>query len=157
MVEHTLGNIPIRIKRHDVNYDQLTNELLYGTDWTEPWLASLIAFHVLTFIAIIATRRSWRLQTFLLISLGGLVLAAQRINELAASTWQSFSLENHFDEHGFFISMVFSLPTLLNLCIVAVFALRDAGSLMVKAKRLQLREQIAKRGNAASAETRKDK
>lgn len=42
------------------------------------------------------------------------------INELAARNWQLFSRQQYFDSDGFFISVVFSMPILLNCMLILV-------------------------------------
>lgn len=49
-----------------------------------------------------------------------MVYFSESINELAASNWSSFSRQQYFDSQGFFISVVFSVPILLNCMVLVV-------------------------------------
>lgn len=51
-----------------------------------------------------------------------LVYFSESINELAAFHWSSFSRQQYFDSQGLFISVVFSVPILLNCMVLVVSA-----------------------------------
>lgn len=49
-----------------------------------------------------------------------LVYFSESINELASENWRVFSRQQYFDSNGLFISVVFSIPILLNCMLMVV-------------------------------------
>lgn len=49
-----------------------------------------------------------------------LVYFSESINEIASSNWHVFSRQQYFDSKGLFISVVFSMPILLNCMLMVV-------------------------------------
>merc|ERR1712108_54399 len=84
-----------------------------SVDWTEPWLVALGVFHSIWLILAITTKKYVNVQMLIGISLVFLVFAASSLNQLAIENWQLFASRNYFDEEGFFISAVYSLPLAL--------------------------------------------
>lgn len=58
-----------------------------------------------------------------------MVYFSESLNELAARHWSSFSRQQYFDSQGLFISVVFSVPLLLNCMILVVRVSRPSPSL----------------------------
>lgn len=54
-------------------------------EWSEPWIVGVLCFHVSTFLLILLTRRWVYAQAALLLALGAVCFAAERINEWAAA------------------------------------------------------------------------
>lgn len=92
-----------------------------------------------------------------------LVYFSESINEIASSNWHVFSRQQYFDSKGLFISIVFSMPILLN-CMLMVVGMSSLSSccdyvwsvfqgswlyqstqLMKNLKRAQLRAEIKRR------------
>jgi len=111
-------------------------------DWTDPWLMVLLLCHTLVTLTTILTRNHGTVQSLLFFALLLLVYFSEQINELAAVHWKSFSRQQYFDSKGMFMSFVFSVPLLLNCLIMVCNWVYVSGTLMVKLKRAQLREQI---------------
>lgn len=49
-----------------------------------------------------------------------MVYFSESINEYAAVNWRIFSKQQYFDDKGLFISLVFSVPILLNCMLMVV-------------------------------------
>ncbi|KAK4473447.1 hypothetical protein MN116_002816, partial [Schistosoma mekongi] len=132
IVNCTSGGIGISVQKKNTKcftYIPWRNEL---------WLVSLIGFHILTFVGIIAFRKR---TNFLLCSLFiflGTVWCSQWINELAASNWNMFATEQYFDSFGYFISCIWSIPVILNSLTIIVLLFLQINSLIVRSKRLQV-------------------
>lgn len=58
-----------------------------------------------------------------------LVYFSETINEYAAFNWKMFSRQQYFDSKGLFISVVFSVPILLNCMLMVVYILQFIYSL----------------------------
>ncbi|GAB6019193.1 hypothetical protein CHUAL_000812 [Chamberlinius hualienensis] len=123
-----------------VEFNQLSGltDYLMSVDWTDPWLSILLAFHGFTFITTFLTRNYGNIQAVLFLTLLFLVYVSERLNELGAKYWRSFSRQQYFDSHGMFISLVFSLPLLFNCLAMVCYWLWTSGTLLVQLKRAQI-------------------
>lgn len=77
----------------------------------------------------------------------GLVYSAEYLNELAAMNWRSFSDFQYFDSKGMFISLVFSIPLLLNAVIIVMVWVYRTFSTMTELKTLQLKRKARREKN----------
>uniref|UniRef100_A0A8C4QWX6 Transmembrane protein 18 n=1 Tax=Eptatretus burgeri TaxID=7764 RepID=A0A8C4QWX6_EPTBU len=116
-------------------------DLLMSVDWTEGWLLTLLGFHSLCLILTFASRQHRNVQTIYFLCLLALAYSASYINEIAAIKWRSFSKHQYFDAHGVFISLVFSVPLLINAVIILVMWLISMTNQMVEVTRLRIQRQ----------------
>lgn len=124
--------------------------ILVHVDWTEPWLMGLITFHVAILSLTLLTRDRGNVQAGLFVTALLLVYFSEALNELAAQHWRSFSSHQYFDSQGMFISLVFSAPLLLNCIIMVGQWMWTSGTLMIRLKQAQLRQEIRRQRSANS-------
>ncbi|XP_071450548.1 transmembrane protein 18 isoform X2 [Hetaerina americana] len=102
----------------------------------------LIGFHIVITLMTLMTRDYGNFQVVLFFILLLLVYFSESINEIAARNWSLFSRQQYFDSKGMFISLVFSVPILLNCMIMVANWLWQSSQLMMRVKQVQLRHQI---------------
>ncbi|KAF1376632.1 hypothetical protein PFLUV_G00213490 [Perca fluviatilis] len=114
---------------------------LLSVQWSEPWLIGLLVFHVVCLFLTVVTCRYYRAQICHFLLMVGLVYSAEYLNELAAMNWRSFSNFQYFDSTGMFISLVYSIPLLLNTIIIVMVWVHRTFSTMTELKTLQLKRK----------------
>uniref|UniRef100_A0A182QW26 Transmembrane protein 18 n=1 Tax=Anopheles farauti TaxID=69004 RepID=A0A182QW26_9DIPT len=129
---------------------------LASIDWYDPWLIGLIAFHVCITSTALLTRNYGNFQVFLFFVLLLLVYFSESINEYAAINWRIFSKQQYFDDKGLFISVVFSVPILLNCMLMVGSWLYQSTQLMTKLKTAQLKQQIRQSNSRQRLKDEKD-
>ncbi|XP_015127419.1 transmembrane protein 18 isoform X2 [Diachasma alloeum] len=128
---------------------------LQSIEWRDPWLALLLVFHVAVTMTALMTRNHANFQILLFLVLLLLVYFSESINEVAASNWRVFSRQQYFDSKGLFISIVFSVPILMNCMIMVASWLYQSSQLMTSLKRAQLRQQAKNRQGESDTTTPK--
>ncbi|KPJ11898.1 Transmembrane protein 18 [Papilio machaon] len=111
-------------------------------EWRDPWLIALLSFHILVTFTCFSTRNYGNFQVILFITLLLLVYFSENINEVAARNWTLFSRQQYFDSKGLFISVVFSIPILLNCMIMVGSWLYQSTQIMTNLKKAQLRQRL---------------
>nr|CAG8480807.1 3848_t:CDS:2 [Entrophospora candida] len=91
-----------------------------AVDWKQPLLIGIFTFHILTLYLLIIFRNNANSLSILTFGLLFLTGFASKFNDIANKYWESFSTDNYFDKSGFFITMVFSFPALINATIGVV-------------------------------------
>ncbi|XP_003971730.1 transmembrane protein 18 [Takifugu rubripes] len=114
---------------------------LMSVQWSEPWLIGLMIFHIVCLCLTVLTCRYYRAQICHFLLLLGLVYSAEYLNELAAMNWRAFSNFQYFDSKGMFISLVYSIPLLLNTIIIVMVWVYRTFSTMAELKTLQLQQK----------------
>ncbi|XP_067303297.1 transmembrane protein 18 [Pseudorasbora parva] len=117
---------------------------LQSVDWSEPWLICLLAFHVFCFAFTILSCKYYRIQICHFLLMVTMVYSAEYLNELAAMNWRSFSKFQYFDSKGMFISLVYSVPLLLNTVIIVAVWVWRTFSTMTELKIRQLKRKAAR-------------
>ncbi|XP_074038710.1 transmembrane protein 18 isoform X2 [Leptinotarsa decemlineata] len=110
-------------------------------EWKDPWIIALFTFHISIFMMAILTRNYGNFQALLFFCLLLLVYFSESINKLASTNWNIFSRQQLFDSNGLFISVVFSMPILLNCILMVGSWMYQSTQLMKNLKLAQLREQ----------------
>ncbi|XP_013909251.1 PREDICTED: transmembrane protein 18 [Thamnophis sirtalis] len=123
--------------------------VLTDTDWSEPWILTLVFFHIVCLCFTYLSLQHYRFQIGLFLSLIILVFSAEYINEAAAANWRFFSKHQYFDSQGMFISLVFSVPLLLNAILIVIAWVYKTVKVMTELKTIQQKRK-ARRENKKS-------
>uniref|UniRef100_A0AAV2KEX0 Transmembrane protein 18 n=1 Tax=Knipowitschia caucasica TaxID=637954 RepID=A0AAV2KEX0_KNICA len=115
-----------------------------SVQWSESWLMGLLSFHLVCICVTVVTCRFYKAQICHFLLMTGLVYSAENLNELAAMNWRSFSNFQYFDSTGMFISLVFSIPLLMNTVIIVMVWVYRTFSTMTELKTLQLKRKMQK-------------
>ncbi|CAG9771174.1 unnamed protein product [Ceutorhynchus assimilis] len=125
-------------------------------DWKDPWLLGLCTFHFSIFMMAILTRQYGNFQALLFFILLLLVYFSENINTLASTNWKVFSRQQYFDSNGLFISVVFSMPILINCMLMVGNWLYQSTQLMTTLKTAQLKEKIRRENSLKEKSKKKD-
>lgn len=117
---------------------------LMSVQWSEPWLVGLVCFHIVCLFVTVVTCRYFKAQICHFLLMVSFVYSAEYLNELAAMNWRSFSNFQYFDSKGMFISLVFSIPLLMNTIIIVMVWVYRTFSTMTELKTLQLKRKMRK-------------
>jgi len=130
-------------KQFEVEWEHFKFSLIdfyEGVDWKEPFIVSLLTFHVLLFLIVLLTRKRHNVQIFLFFTLVALVWLSRSINDFCLAHWKEFARFEYFDKQGFFISLMFSAPLLLCTFLILINFLRELFSLLVKVKTEEIKK-----------------
>mmetsp|Transcript_20064 Transcript_20064/g.26631 ORF Transcript_20064/g.26631 Transcript_20064/m.26631 type:complete len:246 (-) Transcript_20064:393-1130(-) len=133
----------------------------HAINWSEPLVRYLLIFHAILFLLTIYTvskRASFHSRIILLVFLFLLVRSAEYLNAYGNDHWEDFATQNYFDKGGIFIGLLFSCPLLLNCLIMLVCYMREAGSLLVEVKKMEMvakkKKKNKDKGEAQSSSSR---
>jgi len=131
-----------------MNDIQSIGEIIFNVDWLEePYLTVLLL--TLYLYCALMTYITWEhvnFQTlhFVLLCFG--IYGAEPLNEYLALNWTWLPVKKqYFDSNGMFISIVYSLPLLLNLFGLLIRWLSIAAKDLVLVKKLQIEEELKRR------------
>jgi transmembrane protein 18 len=97
----------------------------------ETFNTSLVIFHILTFVLILATKNYHKVQLGIFIFLLLLCYFLETINTYLGKHWRDFTSQNYFDKSGFFICVMVGFPALCNCVLVMVNSFRNTFSMLV--------------------------
>ncbi|KAI7895703.1 transmembrane protein 18-domain-containing protein [Mucor mucedo] len=123
------------------SYTEQTLAFFHAVDWTQPWIISVIVFHLLCFLISIKLRNNHDALPIYFMILMGMAALTQPLNSLAIQHWSLFSTESYFDTSGLFIVSVYAFPLIFNCSLTLAFILRAVVSTLIKAKRAQLKSR----------------
>ena len=127
-IKKQLASLPGVRKTSLFFYDQIMG-FYYAVSWSkEPWLWVIFGSQTVLLLLVVFARRLFWLQTLIFFSCSMAIYFAENLNELAELNWKKFSTQNYFDKHGVFVSVVFSTPLLIILCIQLIFTLCQASN-----------------------------
>lgn len=120
-------------------------EVLKTVEWTKETrlLGVLLTIYGVSLILTVISWRNVNLLCghFVLICVA--IYCAEWLNEWAAGNWRIFSIKHqYFDFRGLFISVVYSLPLLINLIVLLGRIMYVTGNQMIQVKRMQLKRKI---------------
>ncbi|NP_001290666.1 transmembrane protein 18 [Esox lucius] len=120
---------------------------LMSIQWSESWLIGLLVFHAVCLLTTLLTSRFYRVQICQFLVMVCMVYSAEYLNEVAAKNWRVFSRFQYFDSNGMFISLVYSVPLLLNTIIIVALWVYRTFSTMTELKVLQLKRKARREQN----------
>ncbi|KAK4510066.1 AA_permease domain-containing protein [Mucor velutinosus] len=139
-----LTSIRYELKNADMlgSYAERTIDFFNAVDWTQPWLISVMAFHIVCFLVTLGLRNKHDALSVYFFVLLGLAALTQPLNHLGIKHWKSFANEPYFDASGIFIVSVYSFPLIFNGFVTLIFILKATISALINTKRAQLKQKI---------------
>lgn len=122
----------------EVNQINDFNSYIRSIDFSDPFIWGLCTFHLLALLLILSTRHFANVQIGIFLSLLSMVYFSEYLNELAAQKWKLFSRQQYFDSNGMFVSIVFSMPILINCILLIGFWLYESTQTMARLKKAQI-------------------
>ncbi|OLQ07168.1 Transmembrane protein 18 [Symbiodinium microadriaticum] len=114
----------------------------HAIDWRkDTWIWMLFMVELIDLICIFLSRRSWERLSVIFMANTCCLAAAETLNRLAGQHWMAFSSQDYFDSSGVFASIMLGLPLLLCQFVIVGFLLREAASMVIRVKRLELKQK----------------
>ena len=117
------------------------------------WIYPLLFVHLFMFLGILKFRKRVEVLAAFFVVFAIPLRLSDMINDYLSPIHALFSSQNYFTKDGIFLTCFFSLPLLLNCCLIVFFLVMEAGKLLVVVKRLEIEEK----GKKISKENRKKK
>jgi transmembrane protein 18 len=124
--------------------------------WNEPFILGLLVFQVIMFgLCFYVSRRDRSLapRIVMLVLIGLVVRSAEYLNQWASQHWEEFATQNYFDKRGVFVAVMVSGPLLLDSFVMLFLFLSEAGSLLVKVKKEEIKRNKKQKKNDQIAVT----
>ena len=143
-----MGTVEDVLKTHltgDHRYTQSFTEdvqaFVHAIDWkSDMWIFGLFLVELVDVLVILVNRRSWERLAAIFMANTAILSCAEWLNRLARNNWKSFSSQDYFDQAGVFASVLVGLPLLLCQFLIVGFLLREAACMVIRVKRLELKE-----------------
>lgn len=119
--------------------------------WSEAFILGLIAFQIAVFfLCHYVSRREGALtpRVCMLVFIGVIVRSAEYLNIWGANNWERFATQDYFDKRGVFVGIMLSGPLLLDSLMMLFMFVAEAGSLLVKVKKKEMKHKKKKVPNA---------
>jgi hypothetical protein len=87
-------------------------------DWSEMWFSVVLGFHLCMCVLTFASRREQCMQLMQLLLIVTLLHFTPQINHFMETHWVVFAGQPYFDPDGTFITIIFSLPLMIHLCVL---------------------------------------
>ncbi|GAB5369290.1 hypothetical protein AAMO2058_001392500 [Amorphochlora amoebiformis] len=143
-------------KSSDPNsFTEAVEAFIAAVDWNERWLHILFSCQLVVAIIAVLTRKSFTVQSVLLMTCLGAILIATYINDWAMDNWRLFAGQAYFDQNGFFISAVHSGPLLAIALCILINMLCLMASLVIAVKRLEFKRAKAKKNKKQKSDDNK--
>ncbi|KAI9912919.1 hypothetical protein PsorP6_005167 [Peronosclerospora sorghi] len=123
-------------------YSHLMIKWYDAVNWTEPFIAGLLIFHLALYAALWTTRKRLNIQFALFVLIIMLVVGTEPINGWARQNWQQFATQRYFDEHGVFMSIFYAGPLLVAGFFQLVLSMKNMVHMVVLVKRAEYRRQL---------------
>lgn len=116
-------------------------------NWREPFILSILAFHILTLFVCYYVRKYGGMASrlILLVALSLMVRSAEWANKKCAAHWHLFATQNYFDPRGIFAGIFLSFPLLLLAFGMLLSYLMEARQLMRDLQGIKLERHKKKR------------
>eukprot|EP00927_Polykrikos_kofoidii_P075885 TRINITY_DN72410_c0_g1_i1.p1 TRINITY_DN72410_c0_g1~~TRINITY_DN72410_c0_g1_i1.p1 ORF type:complete len:196 (-),score=24.39 TRINITY_DN72410_c0_g1_i1:51-557(-) len=126
--------------RYTQNFIEDVQAFTHAISWDKDlWIFGIFGAEALMLIVICLCRRSWETLSVLFAGNMLILFAGEYLNTFAAKHWESFSSQMYFDPHGAFVSVIVGLPLIILQLLIVILILKEACSMVVKVKRLELR------------------
>lgn len=133
------------ISKHSVGpttYKDHAEAFIAAVNWKEPFIISLVCFHLFLWIVSITKRKNSDFQIFLFLFCSLCVYIAEYLNKtLSQGLWQVLCTQNYFDPRGVFAMMMYSGPLLVLLTFILGNIVYQSMQMLVILKRAQLKEK----------------
>lgn len=96
----------------DEMYDAVMG-FVHAIDWTDPFIIGIVAAIVTLYVVVFATRKHVDAQIALLAVVCAVAYAAPHASRALGPYWQQLARQDYFDKHGYFGSMLVSLPLMV--------------------------------------------
>ena len=101
--------------------------------WKEPFIQSLLAFHVLIIIAAVYLCRKGKgiyIRMGFMVFVGIIIRLAEYLNSLGNQRWREFATQNYFDKGGIFMGIMVCAPLLVVVLVMLIVLVREASNLL---------------------------
>eukprot|EP00913_Durusdinium_trenchii_P023929 g22472.t1 len=131
----------LRENRYTQSFTEDVQAFVHAIDWrTDFWIFGLFLVEFLDLLMVVINRRSWERLAMIFLANTGILYCAEWLNQLASKNWKTFSSQDYFDKAGVFASVLVGLPLLLCQFLIVGFLLKEAGSMVIQVKRLELKQ-----------------